>query len=94
MFIDDSGMEQGKSDDSEDREARGSYGILETVHGEVYGNGEPCEYSYRMVYTQESIRVLDLRFIPADVPTYRLVRRILGAKCRGAGYCAGEIKGL
>lgn len=87
-------MEQRKSDDTEDPGETGPTRIREHVDGQVTGYGGTCRYSYHLVYTQESLRVLDMRSIPIDAECVRLVRGILRARARGAGYREEDTIGL
>lgn len=89
-------MEQRKSNGKEDWRAAGSPRLSETVYGTYECDGGTSFYSYRMVYTQESIRVLDLRLVSADVQIDGKLRRILRARAYAqgveSGYYAGEIR--
>lgn len=81
-------MEQREQNDKRNRIEGGSACIYETIEGAYYGDGAVVRYSYRLVYTQESLWVLDMRHDTDDVRSDRLVRAILRARARGSGYRA------
>lgn len=82
----DARMDEKQQNDTENLREAGSPRIYETVEGEALGYGEPCVYSYRLVYTQESLWVLDMRPDPTMLQPDSLFWRILRARARGAGY--------
>lgn len=72
-------MEQRKSNGKEDWRAAGSPRLSETVYGTYECDGGTSFYSYRMVYTQESIRVLDLRIVANAGVNIGHLQQLLGA---------------
>lgn len=82
----DGTMEQGKQDDKENRREGRRARVSEDVRGSIDWYGATCLYSYHVVYTQESVWVLDLRLVPAESDLLGHLRGILRARCRREGY--------
>lgn len=60
--------------------------MVETVRGSLDGYGKPGKYSYTVVYTQESLRVLDLRLDPAELRRDKFFWGVLRTRWSFAGY--------
>lgn len=84
-------MDETEQNDTENRRETGPIRVVETVRGQIDGNGKLGVYSYTVVYTQESLRVLDLRFNPAKLREPQLLYGVLRTRWRNAGYDDSQI---
>lgn len=85
-------MDEGKQDDTENIGSHRSVRVYETVRGKVESDGSSWEYSYTVVYTQESVWVLDMRSVPAVPGNDRFIRGLLGTRVRNEGYDSSCIR--
>lgn len=79
-------MDETEQNDTEDRREGRPIRVVETVRGQIDGNGKLGSYSYTVVYTQESLRVLDLRLDTAELCDVEQLWGVLRARWRNAGY--------
>lgn len=87
----DGTMEQGKPNDSVDRVEGRPSRVSEYVYGKVEWDGNVGSYSYHLVYTQESVRLLDLRLVSVDEEIGRHIRGVLRARIRREGYYDSQV---
>lgn len=85
-------MEQGEQNDKEDWRARGPVRVEEDVRGTVERDGRTSRYAYHLVYTQESVRVLDMRLVHPMPGLPGHLSRVLRGRIAREGYRDWEIE--
>lgn len=85
-------MEQREQNDSEDWRTGRPIRVEEDVRGTVERDGRTSGYAYHLVYTQESVRVLDMRLVHPMPGLPRHLSRVLRGRLAREGYRDWEIE--